>query len=82
MSRSTLRTTITGDVSNGTEVGGRMIDAEMAPSSWLVMPKSLMAPLPRQVMADTHPRLSSSQVLQSSTQQLLRGRGFTRNLST
>ena len=62
MSCSTLRTTSTGVVGNRTEVGSRMIDAEMAPNSQLMMPKSLMTPLPRQVMADTYPEPSSSKV--------------------
>ena len=57
---STSRTMSMGVVSNGTEAGGRMIDAKTACSSQLMSPKSLMTPLPRQVMADTYPKLSSS----------------------
>ena len=68
MLHSTLRTMSMGDDGNETEAGGGMSDAETTPSSWLMMPKSLMAPLPRQVIADTHPRLSISQVFQSNTQ--------------
>ena len=49
-----------GDDDNETEAGGGMSDTETTPSSWLMMPKSLMALLPRQVMDDTHPRLSIS----------------------
>jgi hypothetical protein len=45
--------TSTGVVGNGTEAGGRMIDAETAPNSRLMMPKSLMMLLSKQVMADT-----------------------------
>ena len=57
---STSRMTSMGVVGNGTEAGGRMIDAEMACSSWLMLLKSLMTPLTRQVMADAYPELSSS----------------------
>ena len=60
ISCSTSRMTSTGVVGNGTEAGGGMIDAEMAHSSWLMSLKSLMTPLPRQVMADAYPKLSSS----------------------
>jgi hypothetical protein len=62
MSCSTSRTTSTGGVGNGTEAEGGRIDAETAPNSRLMMPKSLMTPLPRQVMADTYPEPSSSKV--------------------
>ena len=50
----------TGAVDNGTEAGGGMIDAEMAHSSQLMLLKSLVTPLPRQVMADAYFKLSSS----------------------
>ena len=42
------QTMSTGVDSNGTDAGGRAIDAETAPSSWLMSPKSLMTLLPRQ----------------------------------
>jgi hypothetical protein len=45
--------TSTGVVSNGTEAGGGMIDAATAPNSQLMILKSLMTLLSRQVMADT-----------------------------
>jgi hypothetical protein len=79
MSCSLLRMTGTGIDGNDTDAEGGMSDAEMAPGSRVVVPESLLMPLPRHVMcvmADSCIELSSSKVLDTNTQQLLRGRGF------
>ena len=69
-------TTGTDIDANEADVEGGTIDPEVGPWSWVV-PDSLLTPLPRHVMADSCTRLSNSKVLDSNTQQLLRGRGST-----
>jgi hypothetical protein len=74
---SLSRTTGTGISANAADAEGGTIDAEVAPRSWVMVPESLLTPLPRHVMADSCTGLSSSKVPGSNTQQLLRGKGST-----
>ena len=73
---SLLHMTGTDIDANEADAKGGTIDAEVASWSWVV-PESLLTPLPRHVMADSCTRLSNSNVPDSNTQQLLRGRGST-----